>query len=820
MSFNRLVFGVVVAGYLAVLHENAHLLALAGMAVYLAGSLGIFLHILRFPEENLSRRLFAMAWDFAAVAVEMHIGDATTALLFPLFLWIIFGNGFRFGAFYLRVAMLGGIAAFLAVAFTTPFWRTHPSLSAGLVIGLLILPLYAGVLIRKLSAARQQAEAANRAKSQFLASVSHEFRTPLNAIIGVGAMLLDTSLDEEQTDMARTVRDAGKALLWQINGILDFSRIEAGKMPFTVVDFDLLAMLNEARAMLAAQAQGKALWFGLQISPRVPKMVHGDELHLREVLLNLCGNALKFTESGSVVVTVDAEPRADSRLDLSFAVSDSGIGIAPEARERIFEGFAQADETIANRFGGTGLGLAICKRLVTHLGGEIGVESELGKGSRFWFRLPMHAASAEGLSPEALARLPVLLLADSDARASMLLRELNGCGARAQQFDELGPLLAALRSTTGRQALRHALVLISGRRTAQAPESLAQALRRLDPFGKVTLVLLSNEAIRQNADPDAVRLFNMVLPALPSREELEAALVFAESTLLPVPREATSQPEDRHAAPGLRILVADDNRTNQRVIAKILERAGHTAVVVDDGEAALDALESEDFALVLMDLNMPRMDGIEATKLYRMGELGGPRLPIVALTADATKETVTRCIDAGMTECLTKPIEPGQLLETIATLVDGAAAAQQPPSEAQQEAATVTDISTHPQFRVSILPVLDKTKLQELERLGGPDFVNELVEGFLEDGAKTLQAMKIAAAKGDVASFRSHAHTMCSGAANVGARRVDELCRPWAHASDAALAERAEADAARVEDELARVQQALARLQAEGGQVG
>lgn len=817
MSFNRLMLGLAFVVYLAALGDPLSGSALIGMGVYGLGAVGIFLHILRHPDTSRIRRLLALGWDMSLVAFETHHGNGTTAVFYPIFLWIILGNGFRFGTFELHVSMLAGLAAFGTVVAVTPFWRENLPLSIGLVIGLVILPLYAGVLIRKLSAARQQAEAANRAKSQFLARVSHEFRTPLNAIIGVGAMLLDTSLDEEQTDMARTVRDAGKALLWQINGILDFSRIEAGKMPFTVVDFDLLAMLNEARAMLAAQAQGKALWFGLQISPRVPKMVHGDELHLREVLLNLLGNALKFTESGSVVVTVDAEPRADARMDLSFAVSDSGIGIAPDARERIFEGFAQADETIANRFGGTGLGLAICKRLVTHLGGEIGVESELGKGSRFWFRLPMRAAAAEELSPDALTRLPVLLLADNDAHAAMLLRELDGCGARAQQFDDLGPLLVALRSTTGRQVLRHALVLISGRRATQAPESLAQALRRLDPSGKVTLVLLSDDALKQDADRAATRLFTMVLPATPDREELQAALVVAESTLPPAPRQALPQAEGRRATPGLRILVADDNRTNQRVIAKILERAGHTAVVVDDGEAALDALESEDFALVLMDLNMPRMDGIEATKLYRMGELGGPRLPIVALTADATKETVTRCIDAGMTECLTKPVEPGQLLETIATLVGGGAAAQQPsPSEAQPEAATVTDISTHPQFRVSILPVLDKTKLQELDRLGGADFINELIEGFLEDGAKTLQAMKIAAAKGDVASFRSHAHTMCSGAANVGARRVDELCRPWAHASDAALAEHAEADVARVEDELGRVQQALERLHAEG----
>lgn len=818
MSFNRLVFAALIVIYVAALGERSAAIALSAMGIYALGSVGIFLHILLYPNSSRPRRLFALCWDMTIVALEMQLGDATTAVLFPLFLWIIFGNGFRFGVFYLRAAMLVGLAAFGAVVLTTPFWRAHPPLSTGLMLGLVILPLYAGALIRKLSVAKQQAEAANRAKTQFLASVSHELRTPLNAIIGYGVTLLDTPLDDEQRDMARTMRDAGKALLWQIDSILDFSRIEAGRMPFVAVEFDLLAVLNETRAMLAAQAEGKALRFGLHVSPRVPRMLHGDEHHLREILLNLCSNALKFTEAGSVVVSVDAGMLGGGRVRLECTVSDTGIGIAEEARERIFEGFTQADESILNRFGGTGLGLAICKRLVTHLDGAIGVESELGKGSRFWFNLPMRAEPAAALPAEVLAELPVLLLADAGEAPVALLREIEACGARPQRFTEMADVLAALRPAGGRQALQHGLVMIGGSRAAAAPASLAQALRALDPAGRVTLVLLDDKTAGRTADPAVQRLFNMVLPSVPHAEEFGAALELAASTI-PRAERRTEVQTPAFARAGIRVLVAEDNRTNQRVIAKILERAGHVAMLVDNGEAALDALEGGefDFDIVLMDVNMPKMDGIEATKLYRMTELGSARRPIIALTADATPEAVERCIDAGMDACLTKPVEPQRLLEVITSLVAPSTAADSVESD---QPATVTDIATHPQFRAVAQPVLDGAKLQELERLGGSDFVGDLIEGFLEDAGRALGEMTAAARKGDLAAFRAQAHAMCSGAANIGARRIDELCRPWSSARDADLVERAESNLARAAEELARVRESLERMQAANNQTG
>jgi len=815
MSFNRLVFAAAIVVYLIAAGQPSRGAPLLGMAVYTVGGILFLLHILAWPAVNVPRRLAALGWDIGFMSYELHFGGSLTAIFYPIYLWIIFGNGFRFGIDYLRIGMLAGLAGFATVVLTTPFWRDQPSLSAGLMIGLLILPLYAGVLIRKLSRAKQQAEAANRAKSLFLASVSHELRTPLNAVIGMGAMLLETRLDREQQDMARTMQDAGRALLSQIETILDFARIEAGRMPFTEVDFDLLSLLAETRAMLVAQTRGKALWLGLRITPRTPTALVGDEQHLREVLLNLCANAVKFTDSGSIVMSADAEPLGDGRVLLRCEVSDTGIGIAAEARERIFEGFTQADASILNRYGGTGLGLAICKRVVEHLGGEIGVESEPGKGSRLWFTLPLGERPAPALAREQLAELPVFLLSRDAAATEPVAAALAAAGLAAEHHSAMPDLLAALERT-GR---RNALVMIDERRLSAAPETVAAALHRSDPFGRMTLALLSSAPATTEAERPAERLFNIILPPAPDREALKAAVRLA---LAGVPRHEASREETapatvQAAQPQLRILVADDNRTNQKVIAKILERSGHAVTVTEDGEAALDALERNPFDVVLMDVNMPRLDGLEATKLYRMAELGGPRRPIIALTADATPEMVERCAQAGMDACVTKPIEPKRLLESIAALVTKPErSAAHPERDGVEEAAasSVTDIASHPQFKVVMLPVLDGAMLQELDRLGGAEFVTDLVEGFLEDAAKTLRELEAAAAARDVGLFRAKAHAVCSGAANIGARRINELCRPWSGIRALELSERGSAHLAQLAEELGRLRQHLARVRA------
>ncbi|MGH7068791.1 MAG: ATP-binding protein [Acetobacteraceae bacterium] len=807
MSVNRFAFAAVITGYLILAGAPLTGAAVLGMAVLGLYAAVTMVHILVSPAVNIPRRYAALVMDIGFVAYEMHVGDDLTAILYPVYLWVIFGNGFRFGIAYLRAAMLVSMASFAIVVATTPFWYQLPALSAGLMIGLLILPLYAGILIRKLSTAKEQAEAANRVKGQFLASVSHELRTPLNAVIGMGAMLLDTRLDDEQRDMARTMQDAGRALLSQIESILGFARVEAGRMPFTEVDFDFLAVLTETRALLRAQCHDKALWLGIRITPRTPVALFGDEHHLREILLNLCANAVKFTDSGSIVLSADAEALAGGRVRLRCEVSDTGIGIAAGACERIFERFTQADASIVNRFGGTGLGLAICKRLVEHLGGEIGVDSEPGKGSSFWFTLPVGVRPATPLASDRLDDLTTVVLTNRPRPGEAFAEVMQAASLTPHYCTSTAELLAAVRSA-GR---RGTLVLFEEDGILSAPDVMAEALHRSNSLGRMTLVLLSERRTRRDSD----RLFSMVLPGVPDHEQLMAAVRLALAVL--PERVEPSVPSAATAKCPLHVLVADDNRTNQKVIAKILERGGHSVITVGDGEAALDALDEEPFDLVLMDVNMPKMDGLEATKLWRMAELSGPRRPIIGLTADATPQMHERCIESGMDACVSKPIEPQELLETIATLTS-----QRPllPAAVSSGPAEVTDIASHPQFRIVSPPMLDGAMLKELERLGGSEFVDDLIQGFLEDAAQALQELDAAARKRDPTLFRAKAHAVCSGASNIGARRVNELCRPWNTLRDSEVAEHGRTYVAQLTGELERLREHVARVRTVQGRPG
>ena len=394
MSFNRLVFAAVFALYLPTLGAPILDVGLPMLAFWSACALGIFLHIRLVPGPSTPRRVFALLVDTGFLSGFLHVGGAHAAPFFPVYLWVALGNGFRFGAPWLLAGMVAFVLGFGAVVLTSSYWRGLPELATGLLVGPVILALYAATLIRKLSQARLAAEQASEAKTRFLAGVSHELRTPLNAIIGMGGLLRGTPLDHEQEEMAQTIDIAARGLLGQINGLLDISRIEAGATVMRSECVDLPALLAETRGLLLAQAREKGLLLRLHATPRTPARILADPAMLRDILLNLGGNAVKFTASGSVVIAVDAEPedtkpgKADA-LRLRLEVSDTGIGIGEAAQACIFERFAQADDSIAGRFGGTGLGLALCKGLVGLAGGEIGVRSRPGEGSCFHVVLPV-----------------------------------------------------------------------------------------------------------------------------------------------------------------------------------------------------------------------------------------------------------------------------------------------------------------------------------------------------------------------------------------------------------------------------------------------
>ncbi len=730
-------------------------------AVYQIVSVVLFCHLLYRPGISVGRRLVGMVFDLGLFSYGMHVGGETFALLYPVYLWVIFGNGFRFGVPYLFAASATSVLTFGTVIATTAFWQEHRGLASGLTAGLVLLPLYVSTLIRKLSEAKRQAEEANRAKSAFLASMSHEFRTPLNAIIGLSDMLRESSLDPEQDEMSDTIGKSGRQLLTLINSVLDFSRAEAGRITIKNVDFDLVSLLGEIRNMLAFEAQRKGVRLAIHCTARTPRLLVGDKPHLEEVLINLAGNAVKFTERGFVVIAVDAVARDGDRVRLRFEVTDTGIGISSDAQTRVFERFTQADETIIDRFGGTGLGLAIARQLVELQGGNIGVQSVPGKGSTFWFEIELEAQAQNPLQVYT-AQTPVVFVGGNDDDRAVA----RSCVPNVMFSDTMGAAAAALASLRA-DGVRRPIAVIDHDVAGQLDEAAFETLVGDNPACTPALILVTDDH-GEGLPAGIVRSRFMTTLSTPlDPVKFVAGLQIARGN------SAAERPDSARnrtivaARRPLSILVAEDKRTNQMVIAKILDRAGHRVTIVDNGEAALDILETQDFDLVLMDVNMPVMNGIEATKLYRFAALGRPHVPIVALTADATEEVKQRCKEAGMDACATKPIEPHRLLEIIATLVNDAAKGPRVVAS-KGEAVGQTSVAA----RTIREAAVDLDTIDALESLGGKEFVEELATQFLDDAADILRQLSDITAAGDTLAFREQLHALRSAAANIGARGI------------------------------------------------
>ncbi len=793
MSLNRLFLVALIVGWLGLApFFDASTAASAldevrlHVAIYSFVAASSFAHLLYAPGVSRTRRVVNILNDLGLFSWGLHACGEAGAALFPIYLWVILGNGFRFGRRYLALAAGVAVAGFSTMVAFTPFWRDNPSFTIGILAGLICIPAYVSGLIERLWEAKRQAEEASRAKSLFLASVSHELRTPLNAIIGVSDLLAETPTEGERRDMIAIVRRSANSLLRLIDTLLDFSRVDSGRIAARSETVDLAAALRDVRDLAGVQAWARGVRVAVHVTARTPRRVVTDDRHLMEILTNLVGNAVKFTETGHVVVALDVVPIDEHSARLRGRVCDTGIGIRPEDQEKIFETFTQADETIMDRFGGTGLGLAIVRQLAILHGGDVTVSSRPGLGSTFAFDLVVARAA------------PELEVCEPPAHVVLLARPgLAVVGpATVDLADDLAAVEARIADRRRAGDLRPVVAVDAG---AWGPSLDAVAARLIGEGGiaEPRLALLV-EHPDTAIDPALAPFYTAVVSA----DDLRAPTLVDDFAGRRAHATSDAVAAD---APAFAVLIADDNKVNRMVVRKILERAGHVATEVEDGEAALDAMLEQHFDAVLMDLNMPLMNGIEATRFYRVAALGRPRLPILALTADATEATAERCREAGFDACLTKPIGADDLLAELRSAVDALRAtgvAVPPNAEVQPLAAVERELET--------CPVVDRMKLAELEQLGGADFVGELVDQFVGESAGILRSLAAAVAEEDPAAFRERAHALRSGAANVGAVRLHRICLGFRAIEARELALEGERHMRTLEAEFQRVRAAMA----------
>ena len=649
----------------------------------------------------------------------------------------------------------------------------------------------------ELTKAKQAAEAAVMAKGEFLATMSHEIRTPLNGIVPMLDLLMHSRMPPDQMELVRTAFTSSHQMLRIVDDILDYSKLEADKLELETTGFNLREVLESIITLMERPAEAKGLRLLLNIEQGVRLPVRGDPVRLRQVVSNLISNAVKFTERGGVTLTIKRLRETAAQHQLRFEVRDTGIGISREAQARLFQAFTQADASTTRVYGGTGLGLVICQRIVTLMGGSIGVESESGQGSTFWFEIPLLKVQGDMPAREADLTGARVLLVTADGRLRQrLAMMLPNWGMRLTTAENTHDALERLRQANAQgEPWTYSVVLADLGTIRSTALSLARNLERTALYGKARLLYLRSDDITSVDLPAGASVVPRGAPDADLRAALSGANLDSIASVVSRPASPTGNDMTQQAAP--RILLVEDNPVNLMVAQRLLQVIGMECDTAGNGQVALEKLQASGYDLVLMDCQMPVLDGYAATRRWREHEHASAvaqRLPIIAMTANAMAGDRQKCLDAGMDDYLAKPVTRGELERCI--------------SRWRGVRMPVEPVPAAPVVQAAAPPVLNASVLDDLREVLGSE-VDKIITLYLEDAPRLIAQLERAVVGNDPIALRVAAHTLKSSSANVGATTLSEAARDLEHgARDGTLA-KPEALVARIVGEFAQVRAAL-----------